>query len=142
MYLTQNVVTIHIIFICGLEETTMTEENKGKLVEAGMDVDAALVRFMNNEALLEKFMKKFLADQSYLQLIGAVEEGNVESSFAAAHTLKGVAANFSFEGLRNKASDACEEFRAGNFDSGKSLIPAVTEEYDKLISVIKELYGE
>ena len=32
---------------------------KKMLIEAGIDVDDALARFMNNEMLLARFMKKF-----------------------------------------------------------------------------------
>lgn len=120
----------------------MTDEIKNKLKEAGMDIDSALVRFMGNESLMEKFMKKFIDDPSYTQLIEAIKNGNVEDAFAASHTLKGVAANFSFENLRSKASDACEEFRAGRFDSGKDLIAPVTAEYEKLIATLKEIFSE
>ena len=41
---------------------------KERLAAAGIDVDGALERFMGNDALLERFLKKFLADGNYAAL--------------------------------------------------------------------------
>ena len=40
----------------------MTDLQKSQLIAAGIDIDDALPRFMGNEALLERFLKKFLQD--------------------------------------------------------------------------------
>jgi len=120
----------------------MTAEIKQKLEDAGMRVDDALARFMNNEALLEKFIKKFLTDPSYSQLLTAVENKDNDAAFTASHTLKGVAANFSFKDLTDITTKMCDEFRAKNTEGGIAMMPQVKEQYDRIESVIKELYGE
>lgn len=117
----------------------MTDEIRARLTEAGMNVDDALKRFMNNEAMLEKFLKKFTADTTYQALVDAISAGDVEEAFKAAHTLKGVAANFSFETLGQKVSDACEEFRAGNLERGSALMGEITTLYDRIVNVINEI---
>lgn len=119
----------------------MNEEIKTKLTEAGMNVDDALERFMNSESMLEKFLKKFMADPSYKSLIDAVNANDNDAAFAASHTLKGVAANFSFEELRAKSSDSCEEFRAGRFESGAEIVKGVTTAYEKIIETLTAIYG-
>ena len=40
----------------------MTEESKRRLVEAGIDVDDALARLMQNEGLLMRLLRAFLQD--------------------------------------------------------------------------------
>lgn len=120
----------------------MNEEIKMKLSEAGMDVDDALGRFMNSEPMLIKFLKKFMEDTSYGELIKAVGQGDNEKAFRASHTLKGVAANFSFVELKAKASDACEAFRMGDFLSGVAMVPAVSDSYEKIMNVLTSLYSE
>ena len=50
----------------------MQELMKEKLMGAGIDVPVALERFMGNEALLERFLKKFLKDASYEKLVAAI----------------------------------------------------------------------
>ena len=120
----------------------MTDEVRSILTDAGMDVESALMRFMNNEGMLEKFLKKFKNDPSYKELIEACERKDVEAGFKAAHTLKGVAANFSFETLRAAVSDQTEEFRAGNLEPGVTLMDKVTTEYEKVVAAITKIYGD
>lgn len=120
----------------------MTDEFRTKLIAAGMEFDTAIDRFLNNEDMLDKFLKKFLEDPSYASLISAVEAGDCKAAFAASHTLKGVAGNFSFEELRRSSSEACECFRAENFEAGAAIIPEVKEAYEKIVIVLKEEYSE
>ena len=44
-----------------------------KLESAGIDVAGALERFMGNDALLERFLKKFPDDPNYGKLRAAIE---------------------------------------------------------------------
>lgn len=118
----------------------MTTEDLEALANAGMDVPSAKERFMNNDALLEKFVKKFPEDASYKKLLEGVANRDLDTCFMSAHTLKGVAANFSFVKLGKLVSDQTEEFRAGRLDAGIEMMPQITEEYDKIVKVIKELF--
>lgn len=120
----------------------MTDEMRKILTDAGMDVDAALERFMNNENLMEKFLKKFRNEPTFKDLKKAIENRDLDACFRAAHTLKGVTANFSFEKLRSVVSDQTEEFRAGKLDEGIEMMPAVVEEYERVCSALTDLYGE
>ena len=47
------------------EKDGMTEEAKKKLEEGGVNVEEAMQRFMNNDKLLERFLIKFVSDESY-----------------------------------------------------------------------------
>lgn len=120
----------------------MTEEAKKILIDAGMNYKAASERFMGNDAILEKFLKKFVSDATYSGLLDAIEKRDVELAFRAAHTLKGVAANFSFDELSQAASNQTESFRAGNLEEGIELLAPVTECYEKLIAAIKQIFGD
>ena len=120
----------------------MTAEDKELLVEAGMNVDDALSRFMGNEAILDRLLKKLLDDTTMITLKKAIEANDVEAAFTASHTLKGVAANFSLTALQNAASMQCEDFRSKDFEAGASKLPEVLDEYEKIYSVIKKIYGE
>ena len=66
----------------------MTEQFKNQLQSAGVDVSGALNRFMNNEGLYERFLRKFSADTSYQNLLNAIDSSDFEEAFRAAH-LKG-----------------------------------------------------
>ena len=69
----------------------MEEAAKRRLEAAGIDVDDALGRFLQNEALMMKFLGRFPADTSFSRLQEAMERGDAAQAFEAAHTLKGVA---------------------------------------------------
>lgn len=120
----------------------MDANERAKLEAIGIDVDDALKRFVNNDKLMAKFMKKFLTDPCYGQLVEAIKSGNVETSFKSAHTLKGVAGNLSMKQLFAVVSEATEHFRAGNFEPGAAVMPRITEQYELTIKTLKEIYGE
>jgi len=120
----------------------MNEDVRSKLESVGMNVGTAMERFMNNEALLERFLKKFVNDKSYQELVNAVERKDVDAAFAAAHTLKGVSANLSLDDLQKAADKQTECFRGKDFEAGAELMPLVTEVYENTIAVLKEVYGE
>ncbi len=46
----------------------MDDTIKKQLTEAGVDLDKTMERFMNNEALYLKFLKRFPEDPNYAQL--------------------------------------------------------------------------
>ncbi len=63
----------------------------GKLL--GIDVATCLEeRFMGNEALYVRFLKKLLDDKNLQQLVEAVQNKNYQEVERKAHTLKGVCA--------------------------------------------------
>ena len=64
----------------------------------GGDYDDVVKRLMR-DALVERFMLKFLEDGSYQELVNALKEGRDEDAFRAAHTLKGICQNLSFTSL-------------------------------------------
>lgn len=117
----------------------MQELMRKKLEEAGIDVSGALERFMGNDALLERFLKKFLNDTNYEKLTSAVSAGNQEDALTAAHTLKGVAGNLSMTGLFDLLNTQVTAFRDGDWDKAVNLMPEISKNYEALSAVIKEL---
>lgn len=89
----------------------ITKDTVSMLKAWGMEYEDTLHRFMNKEELLERFLRKFEADTSYLQLMEQLQAGNYGEAFAHAHTLKGVTANLGLEGLRRPASEITELLR-------------------------------
>ena len=62
-------------------------------------------------SLVRKFIIKFLDDDSYSKLCLAVQNGQREEAFRAAHTLKGVCGNLSLDKLYHSASELTELLR-------------------------------
>ena len=76
----------------------MDKELKDKLEANGFDVDVTLQRFMNNEKLYFKFLKKLPADQNYVSFGEAINNGDCEAAFRivqfrCGQCFKGVRAN-------------------------------------------------
>lgn len=123
---------------------TMTDERKAILEAGGFNVDEAMKRFMNNEKLWTKFLKKFIADDSYENLVEAMAEKDGEKAFAAAHTLKGITGNLAMSRLHVLVSEQTEHLRkeAGGMEAAAAMMPQITELYDESIRIINEVYGE
>ncbi len=120
----------------------MKDEVRSRLEHAGMNVETVMERFMNNDALLERFLKKFPNDKSYRELLEAIDRKDVDAAFAASHTLKGVSGNLSLDTLHDVVAEQTECFRNKDFEGGARMMPAVTEVYENMVAVIKEVFGE
>ena len=90
----------------------MEENFRIKLEESGADVQATLKRFMGNENMYLKFLKKFPGDPNYQKLGESLEAGDYEEAFKCAHTLKGVAANLGLVPVQTTVSGLVEELRS------------------------------
>ena len=90
-----------------------------------VDSTEVLHRFGNNEAMLAKFLRKFLEDKTFLDLTQAVENKDWEITFRAAHTLKGLSGNFDFKELFELSSKIVERYRAQDYE-------VIPEWYEKL----------
>ena len=66
---------------------------------------------IRNEAMIKKFVIKYTADKTCDMLKTAFEEKDWQTAFRAAHTLKGVAQNLSFDALYEVSAVLTEELR-------------------------------
>ncbi len=121
----------------------MSELLKQKLKENGADVEGTLHRFMNNDALFLKFIRKFKDDQNYAILKKHLDEKNYEEAFKAAHTLKGVSANLGLNPIFDRASAVTELLRGkepSEVDVAKveEEKNALEEAYKRFLQIIEE----
>lgn len=87
------------------------------------------------DALIARFVVKFVDDQSVPQLFAAWEAGDEKAAFNAAHQSKGVAANLSLTKVQNLASQICEALREGNEELRAST------DVDALVDELRDVYG-
>lgn len=122
----------------------MAEGRKSVLEEGGINVDEAMQRFMNNEQLWIKFLKKFKADMSYENLVKAIEAKEWNKAFEAAHTLKGITGNLALSRLHELVSRQTDYLRGENndFEAAVSMMPEITQVYENVLKLIDEVYGE
>lgn len=109
-----------------------------ELVAAGVDFNEAMERFMGNENLLSRMLKKFPEDTSCAALVKATEEKNSEEALKASHTLKGVSGNLSIKGLYALTTKQVELFRSGDTEEAFGMTKEISENYESLVTLIKE----
>ena len=90
-----------------------------------------------SEALVQKFLGKFLSDPSYQLLDSSMKAKNYEEAFRAAHTLKGVCQNLSFTRLYQSSHDITEALRTKNYEQAQQLLPSVEEDYTRTAAAIQ-----
>ena len=118
----------------------MEDSRKDALLRAGVNVDEALERFMGNEELLVRFLKKFANDSSYQSLKKAMSEQNYKDAFEAAHALKGVCGNLSIAKLFELVCKEVELLRGGTAGEGvEQGHLEVMAEYERVIVDLENL---
>lgn len=117
----------------------MTESQKNALQDIGIDVESALERFMGNEAMLEKYLKRFTENPTYNELLDAVANGNCKVAFEATHSLKGNTGTLSIMPLYELFSKQTEFFRNNDFAQGNNMMNEIDIEYKKIIATIKKV---
>lgn len=125
-------------------QNILTQEQKAVLETAGFNVEEAMKRFMNNEQLWIKFLKKFKADSSYADLVKAMEEKDATRAFEASHTLKGITGNLALSRFHDLISEQTEYLRGteNNFEAAAAMMPQIAEVYENTIKTIEEVCGE
>ena len=108
------------------------------------DFDQAEKR-LSSEALIRRFLTKFLDDGSFSQLCIAMEEGDRDKAFRAAHTLKGVSGNLSLSRLYLSVSQLTDVLR---YESecipadAAPLLEEVTRDYRLTVNAIRAFLGQ
>lgn len=108
------------------------------------DFDQAEKR-LSSEALIMRFLTKFLDDGSFSQLCIAMEEGDRDKAFRAAHTLKGVSGNLSLSRLYLSVSQLTEVLRYGSEcipTDAAPLLEEVTRDYRLTVNAIRAFLGQ
>lgn len=135
----------------GSEVTVYAEEQRNRrkrgdqmklregMQELGMDVDVTLNRFMNNENMYRKFLKKTEDDPTYEELKDAVKRMDYDIIERSAHTLKGVAGNMGFGQLMNYCAALVTDVREERFDDIGDDFDLVQDEYTKVVEVIRKI---
>lgn len=115
--------------------------NLDLLREAGVDVEDGLRRFMNNEAMFEKYLKKFLDNDLYEPLVEEMSKEPLQTreAFERAHALKGVCANLSMSSVMEVLHPMVEKLRVGETEGVIEALPQLQQRYDRVMEAIKKM---
>ena len=103
----------------------------------GMDTPGALERFMNNEELYVRFLKKFLADPNMEALKESIAGQDYENAFKQAHTLKGVTGNLGLTTLYLPLSELVECLRNNSIETVDAQLESIHKEYIRACHMIE-----
>ena len=107
--------------------------------QLGGDLAAVKTR-LPSDSLITKFITKFLDDSSFSELCQAMQEGQRDKAFRAAHTLKGVCANLGFDRLGASAGQLTELLRpeSDSIPEGADLmLNEVKQDYELTVNAIR-----
>lgn len=102
---------------------------------------ALVLSRLPSEAMIRRFLGKFLGDPSYNALGAALAAGDIATAFRAAHTLKGTSATLGLDRLSVAASRLTEALRNAVSLPPEPLVTAVDKEYAACIAAIRCLNG-
>ena len=117
----------------------MDENKRQRLEESGIDVADALTRFMDNEALMLKFLLRFPEDKNFPLLKQAMDSGDAAQAFEAAHTLKGVAGNLAMTELFQQVSLLTDNLPEQDLTAARPRMPAPEACHARIIAALREL---
>ncbi len=106
----------------------------------GGNYEEAFNRLRSDDRLI-KFLNKLPDDPTFGMLEGALDTGDAELAFRAAHTLKGVGLNLSLTDLYESASALTESLRGKTVidAAATALFATLKARYDLTIQCIKTL---
>ena len=96
------------------------------------DVMSRLIR----EQTVQRFLFKFLEDKSCQELLFAMEAGDFETAFRAAHTVKGICQNLSFTQLYHSSYRLTEALRGQHYPEAAALLHAFSLDYSQTVDAI------
>lgn len=99
----------------------------------GVNYDDILLR-LRKEERIEKYLKKFIADSSYENLLSCMQEHKYDDAFAFAHTLKGMIQNIELKPLIKPIEALVEDLRIG----GTSELDHLFDEFNVQYLSVKE----
>ena len=103
----------------------------------GVDTKEGLNRCMNNEGFYFRMINLGLSNEYFETLGRALEEGNLEEAFEAAHALKGVIGNLALTPIYDPLADMTEMLRAKKQADYVEIYRPIKEMRDKLLSMLK-----
>lgn len=102
----------------------------------GADYVETMRRFLGNEAMYLKFLKKLFQDDNLKKLGQALENGDLTGAFEAAHTLKGVTGNLGLTRLYQAVCAIVEPLRLKEARDYAPMYDEICSEFDRVKQIL------
>lgn len=107
--------------------------------EIKIDIKGSLERFSGMEILYVKFLKKFIDDKTFDELVVALKEENLVLVGEKAHTLKGVAGNLGLIEVYEKSTELMKLVKEKDVEKIKINIEKLGKEIDVIKKNLKKI---
>ena len=104
----------------------------------GANTEEGLKRCMNNEGFYLRLVKMIPGDASFPKLYDAVENGDLDIAFEAAHALKGSTTNLALTPISAPVIEITELLRARTQTDYTALVHKIREAHDELARICQE----
>lgn len=115
----------------------MEEKLQHALALRNTDVNGAIRRLGDDEALYHQCLDMFLQDRTITDLNTAIEQRSWDDAFTAAHALKGLAGNMGFVPLMHATSQLLIMIRGGRMNEIGESMAFVNSQYRDIVDAIK-----
>jgi HPt (histidine-containing phosphotransfer) domain-containing protein len=106
-----------------------------QMQQDGIDVEGAMERFLNNEDMFRRFLRRLPEENSYREFMTALREEDVAQAFVCGHRLKGLLGNLSLVDTYNVLYDIVEVLRGGNLPEPQ-LVERFVGQYEKTLAYV------
>lgn len=114
----------------------MTVKEAYESVESNYD---NVLKRLGSEGMIKRFAIKFLDDPTFQDLKSALDAGDGESAFRAAHTMKGICLNLGFDKLYEVSAALTEQLRGREIAGSEAMYEKVAEQYNRLTAALKKI---
>lgn len=111
---------------------------KEKLSKYGIDYEDALDRVDGDEDFYKTLAMKYLTNENYVSLVAAMEVKDYDEAYKAAHALKGISGNLSFNDLFKVASEMSAALYQGEYQAAEKMLPQVTKYHKEVLEGLEK----
>ena len=105
------------------------------LIAFGANVDEGLSRCMNNEAFYLRLVETLKGEKGFEMLQTAINAGDLDAAFEAAHALKGVLGNLSITPLYEPVAEITELLRVKQDADYPALVDAIMLKWNEFLAL-------
>ena len=104
----------------------------GDLIEFGAETQEGLKRCLNNEDFYLRMVKKMPGDANFQKLYDAMNAGDQDAAFSAAHALKGALGNLALTPIFAPVAELTELLRAHTQQDCAALLETIRQGQEAL----------
>ncbi len=107
-----------------------------KLKEIGVDTTGALAKLGGKKEMYERFLKRFVSDPNFEEMVRNFEMGHFDTMLTKAHNLSGTAGKLGMKKLSDACAAIVSDITKSDTANLKNYVETAIEEHKKIMSII------